>query len=294
MSKIIKLKESELTLLVNNIIKEITDPTLVTPGEVPSGPTKTVKQSTNKTSPKPSNSTPKSSSYLLFDGKTLKLIINGNVTATYNAWSGRTKWNASTPNQKLLVTKMTNKIDFMKIKDAGPIPEGNYYLGSIQKRTNGDSLKLAGTKDWYELVKIYFDELIKIGDRHQFNTGTAQDMIAWGNYRMSIIPKGGTETFGRGSFYLHGGGLGGSIGCIDLVDRIDDFVSTYKNFLSKTGDKTIDLIVDYSGKIKVSEPRIPYATKAPPENVGYPKSDKTQDALDNLTKLSRLNFKIGN
>jgi hypothetical protein len=288
MSKIIKLRESELALLVNNIIKDITEAASVGPGEVPAGSTKPIKQVPTKATPKPSNLTPKSSSYLLFDGKTLKLIINGNVTATYNAWSGRTKWNAVSPLQKLLVAKMTNKIDFMKVKGAGPIPEGNYYLGSIQKRTSGDALKFAGNKDWYELLKIYSDEYNKIGDRHEFNAGTAQDMIAWGNYRMPIIPKGGTETFGRNSFYLHGGGLGGSIGCIDLVDRIDDFVSTYKGFLSKTGSKTIDLFVDYSGKIKVSKVRPPYALKTSPENVGYPKSDKTQDAIDNLGKQNYI------
>jgi hypothetical protein len=227
----------------------------------------------------PSTKPVKKPSYLIFDGKTLKLIVNGKLVATYNAWSGRTKWNATTPSQKALVNSMVNKIDFMKVKGAGPIPEGSYYLGGIQKRTNGNSLKLAGNKDWYELLKVYDDEYNKIGDNHNFNAGTAQDMIAWGNYRMAIIPKGGTETYGRGSFYLHGGGLAGSIGCIDLVDRIDDFVSTYKSYLSQNGAKTIDLYVDYSGKMKSPDVPIPYVSKTP-ENVGYPKSDKVQDFLD--------------
>ena len=62
-------------------------------------------------------------------------------------------------------------------------------MGDIQKRTNGDALKLAGNKDWYELLKVYDEELRKIGDNHNFNAGTAQDMIAWGNYRMAIIKK---------------------------------------------------------------------------------------------------------
>jgi hypothetical protein len=233
---------------------------------------------TSKQSTQPTKSSSKPS-YLIFDGKTLKLVVNGNTVATYNAWSGRTKWNAYTPYQKDLVNRMVNKIDFMKIKGEGPIPEGSYYLGDIQKRTNGDSLKFAGNKDWYELLKIYDAEYNKIGDNHNFNAGTAQDMIAWGNYRMPIIKKSGTETFGRGSFYLHGGGLSGSIGCIDLVDRIDDFVSTYKSYLSRTGNKTIDLFVDYSGKMKVPDVPIPYVSKTP-ENVGYPKSDKLQDFIN--------------
>ncbi len=237
----------------------------------------------------PATTTVKKPTYLIFDGKSLKMVVNGTLVATYNAWSGRTKWNAVTPSQKELVKKMVNKIDFMKVKEAGPIPEGAYYLGAIQKRTNGDASKLACNKDWYELLKVYDAEYNKIGDRHDFNAGTAQDMIAWGNYRMPIVPKGGTETFGRGSFYLHGGGLAGSIGCIDLVDRIDDFVSTYKAFLSKSGAKTIDLFVDYSGKIKVPEVRVPYIAKSP-ENVGYPKSDKFQDEIDAMTKRNFYNF----
>lgn len=245
--------------------------------------TPTTKQSTPSTTPSIK------SSYLFFDGKTLKLVVNGKSVATYNAWSGRTKWNAFSAAQKALVDRMVNKIDFMKIKGAGPIPEGSYYLGDIQKRTNGDALKLVGNKDWYEVLKVYDAEVSKIGDNHNFNAGTAQDMIAWGNYRMAIIKKSGTETFGRGSFYLHGGGLAGSIGCIDLVDRIDDFVATYKSHLSRTGTKTIDLYVDYSGKMPVPNVAIPYVSKTP-ENVGYPKSDKVQDFID----TNRNNNPFGN
>ena len=230
----------------------------------------------------PPTKSPTKSSYLFFDGKTLKLVVNGKAIATYNAWSGRTKWNATTAAQKDLVNRMVNKIEFMKVKGAGPIPEGSYYLGGIEKRTNGDALKLAGNKDWYELLKVYDAEFNKIGDNHNFNAGTAQDMIAWGNYRMAIIKKSGTETFGRGSFYLHGGGLAGSIGCIDLVDRIDDFVATYKSHLSRTGTKTIDLYVDYSGKMPVPNVAIPYVSKTP-ENVGHPKSDKLQDFINTNT-----------
>ena len=229
----------------------------------------------------------KTAPYLLFDGKSLKMVVNGITAATYNAWSGRTKWNATTAAQKALVAKMVDKIEFMKVKGAGPIPEGAYYLGPIQKRTNGDSLKFAGKKDWYELLKIYDAEYSKIGDNHNFNAGTAQDMIAWGNYRMAIIPKGGTETFGRGSFYLHGGGLAGSIGCIDLVDRIDDFVRIYQAFLSKSGLKTMDLFVDYSGKMKGGDIPVPYIAKTP-DNVGYPQSDKFQDFLDASNKRFRF------
>ena len=38
----------------------------------------------------------------------------------------------------------------------------------------------------------------------------------WGRYRVPLIPKPETETFGRDRFFLHGGKNPGSAGCIDV------------------------------------------------------------------------------
>jgi hypothetical protein len=208
--------------------------------------------------------TPKA--YLLFDGKTLRLMEDNKVSRQWNAWSGRTKWNAITDYQKKMAETM-DKIDFMKVKEAGPIPEGNYSISSIQQRSNGNSLAFCGNKTWVELAKLFIDDFNKRGDSHSFNSGTPQDLISWGNYRMPISPKNGTNTYGRGNFYLHGGGIAGSIGCIDLVDQIDDFVSVYKDYLNRTGAKYIDIVVDYSGKITP-----PITVSTSPENIGDPRS----------------------
>lgn len=210
-------------------------------------------------------------SYLLFDGQFLKFITNGRTVRQWNAWSGRTKWNAATDEHRKLAEKLT-KIEFMRYKDQGPIPEGIYNLGPIQRRSNGNALNLNIKKDWYGIMKQYLDDFTKNGDRHAFNNGSIQDMIAWGNYRMAIVPKKGTNTFNRGSFYLHGGAVAGSIGCIDLVDKIDDFVKYYQGYLGNSKSNTIDLYVDYSKKINPAKLTAPYPQT--PENVDKPIADK--------------------
>jgi hypothetical protein len=207
--------------------------------------------SVTKPQPKPTSNTSnlKLKSYLIFDGETLKFIRGGKVIKQWKAWSGRTYWNSVTPEQLLMATTY-KKTDFMKVKDQGPLPEGFYTISSIQKRTKGNSLTLCGNKSYAQLLKMYWDDYAKVGDKHEFNMGTVQDQIAWGNYRMPISPKSGTNTYGRGSFYLHGGGIPGSIGCVDLLDKIDEFIGVFKNYVSETGAKYLDIIIDYSGKYK--------------------------------------------
>lgn len=69
----------------------------------------------------------------------------------------------------------------------GPIPIGHYYIipseisdpnfvGDILRRTQGD----------------------------------------WGDWRVRLHPKKGTQTYGRDNFFLHGGDMDGSAGCIDI------------------------------------------------------------------------------
>ena len=37
----------------------------------------------------------------------------------------------------------------------------------------------------------------------------------WGDWRVPLHPSAGTNAFGRGGFFLHGGMFPGSAGCID-------------------------------------------------------------------------------
>jgi len=72
---------------------------------------------------------------------------------------------------------------------------------------------------------------------------------AWGNYRITIHPFTTTDTFKRGGFFIHGGKVLGSAGCIDLTKYMDTFVSDLSSELA-TRACQIHLKVDYSGGSK--------------------------------------------
>lgn len=38
----------------------------------------------------------------------------------------------------------------------------------------------------------------------------------WGDWRVPLIPQKGTKTYGRSGFFLHGGSIPGSAGCVDF------------------------------------------------------------------------------
>ena len=69
----------------------------------------------------------------------------------------------------------------------GPIPQGEYWIQPMQ------------------LVNLYFG-----GD-------------SWGDSRITIHPLPTTNTHSRGGFFIHGGKVFGSIGCIDLAYGMASF-----------------------------------------------------------------------
>jgi hypothetical protein len=93
-----------------------------------------------------------------------------------------------TKDGKFTYTKEAQKASF-----SGPIPEGVYWI-------NPDEL---WTNKWY-----------KRGSE-----------ASWGKYRVTIHPFTTTDTFKRGGFFIHGGKVLGSVGCIDLTSHIEKFVS---------------------------------------------------------------------
>ena len=48
---------------------------------------------------------------------------------------------------------------------------------------------------------------------------------AWGSHRITIHPFDSTHTFGRGGFFIHGGTMPGSAGCIDLTSGMPRFAA---------------------------------------------------------------------
>jgi Protein of unknown function (DUF2778) len=125
---------------------------------------------------------------LLFDSYYLKLLTNGKVTDAWHARSGK---------------KVGGLFDYtparQKVKDAGPIPEGAYWIQPKQ---------LYDTWFW--------------------------DEDAWGDYRITIHVTPGTVTHSRGGFFIHGGKTFGSAGCIDLSYAIGSFAAELRRIAPAT------------------------------------------------------------
>lgn len=99
----------------------------------------------------------------------------------------------------------------------GPIPEGVYWI-------NPDEL---WTNRWYK----------------------SGSYDGWGNYRITIHPFTTTDTFKRGGFFIHGGKVLGSAGCVDLTKNMDTFAGDLQRELAAKACQ-IHLTVEYarSGK----------------------------------------------
>lgn len=136
-----------------------------------------------------------------FDGKHLKLV-GGSTTKSYVAASGK---------------KLDGVFDYsgdrQKVKNAGPIPAGVYWIRPDELWTNA----------WYKRAST----------------------AAWGNFRITIHPFPSTETFGRGGFFIHGGDDLGSAGCIDLVKNMDAFVKDLREMLGDQSRCQIHVEVKY-------------------------------------------------
>lgn len=124
-------------------------------------------------------------------------------------------------------------------ENVGPTPEGTY---SIRKSAFNENTNPSGT-DQYSYLSP-FQKLKGTVGRGYWPGGTH----SWGNYRWQLQNEG-TETYGRSDFYLHGGGLWGSRGCIDCGSGITDF---RKAFLSnQLGNDKVYLQVKYPTKMKI-------------------------------------------
>jgi hypothetical protein len=75
-----------------------------------------------------------------------------------------------------------------------------------------------------------------------FNLGSRS---AWGNYRLAIHVWPGTETYDRGGFFIHGGAVPGSAGCIDLHKAMDAFVADLRDVTKDVRDCYVSLLVQY-------------------------------------------------
>ena len=100
-----------------------------------------------------------------------------------------------------------------KLGSTGPIPEGVYWI-------NPDEL----------LANAFWKPV---------------SAAAWGNYRITIHPFTTTVTHGRGGFFIHGGSVAGSAGCIDLTTFMDSFVADLKKEGGSIKTCQIHMMVKY-------------------------------------------------
>jgi hypothetical protein len=186
--------------------------------------------------------------HLLFNGNTLDFIENGSVVKSWRACSGRSYYQWYVKPESWKRRYNLSPVEWSKVKAEGPIPQGTYKLGPTEERdlnarwrNDENFVKLTLAK---QTVLMLPDNDVTLST-DDFKEITDPSRIAWGNFRFALIPQKGTNSFGRGGFFLHGGSLPGSIGCIDLVTEIKDFGQFYKDWLQKTGNTSIKLIVDY-------------------------------------------------
>jgi len=142
---------------------------------------------------------------LQFDGAKLALKENGKSIASWPAVSGRPGLQGQ---------------QHQLWRDHGPLPSGRYGINAdeIQEISDWEDFKgRIGIPNWR-------------GGRP-----------SWGNYRAWLTPKLDTRTCGRGGFAIHGGSSPGSAGCIDLTDRMDEFVE----LMRALGQDQVDVVVDY-------------------------------------------------
>lgn len=109
-----------------------------------------------------------------------------------------------------------NNPNMVGVRNVGPIPPGNYYL--LRSEISQWSLPGALARN----VR---------GD--------------WGSFRVPLHPRHGTNTYGRDGFFLHGGSLSGSAGCIDVGGGILGSGDTDRllNDLNRDSDGRIPLTV---------------------------------------------------
>ncbi len=180
---------------------------------------------------------------LKFDGRSLHVFGDGKKLQSLSAQSGKFESVDDATKKKCsggLMDRYLNNPKYVGIKNKGPIPEGTYTFKpkSIQDFTIKDQGKLM--KDMLSGKK---------------NTKTSQGNVKtgdWGQGRVHLIPVSRTIKKGpcgdaknRNAFFLHGGVLPGSAGCID----VGSFFGMLSKFLS-THKKTIKLEVAYSNKGK--------------------------------------------
>jgi hypothetical protein len=113
-------------------------------------------------------------------------------------------------------------VERQKVAFDGPIPEGEFWIQPKQ-------------------LKVFFGSFF-------------YEDPGWGVARITIHPRPATETYSRGGFFIHGGKVWGSAGCIDLTYGMQSFADKLQRIIgypntevpAETDPCTIPLTVKYA------------------------------------------------
>ena len=134
------------------------------------------------------------------------MATGGWANASYKAVSGK-------PDKD---RKFVYSVERQKQGGVGPIPVGEYWINPSEIWEN----------NWAKSL-------------------TTARRSAWGDYRVTIHILPGTNTHGRGGFFIHGGDQAGSAGCIDLTLSMNNFINDLKKYLEDAPNCHIPLTVKY-------------------------------------------------
>ena len=175
-----------------------------------------------------------------FDGADLIVRGDGKEIFRFSAQSGRpvTLTDADTKASgadQVTATYMNDK-RFVGVTDFGPIPEGTFSLqpSAIEHFSPADQRSMLWDGIWGNKESTINGNPIHTGD--------------WGTGRVALHPVGRLrpgppgvgDVYKRSGFFLHGGVLAGSSGCIDIggdFDTVSDFLAGYR--------KPVTLKVEY-------------------------------------------------
>jgi uncharacterized protein DUF4157 len=174
-----------------------------------------------------------------YDGDEAVVKGDGKELFRFSAQSGRpvrlTEDDAKACGANPAVDSYMNDKRFVGIENYGPIPEGTYTFSppAIERFDFGERLKL-------ELGGV-------VGMKNVTVHGRAIHAGDWGTGRVALNPRGRLrqgpcgDVTKRSGFFLHGGILAGSSGCIDIgghFDTLVDFLAGYRKPVTVTVEYT--------------------------------------------------------
>ncbi len=137
---------------------------------------------------------------------------------------------------------------FQDKSDKGPIPEGFYRINLIP---DPDRIAKADPNTG-ALIPNPQGGIERIPSSYTARNGVTYSYEVWGAWRARLVPKNGTDTYGRTSFYLHSSHKGYTHGCVEVCNDLLKDLTDYRK-----GSDYIDVRVFYTDPSTNGGTRIP-------------------------------------